>query len=178
MDPAAVACCRCRPCPKQPSEEAFFLLFLLVGRGRGRSRLGRSRCRLRAHRRRRQRRHSVGRGRGSDGGLLANAKKLLEHIALIAGALVAGLRGRGSVEKNGIVILWATGVREQVGHFIQPHGRDPVGSSELAGIGILRQLNRMLHELRPDRAPLLCHLPASDPYSRHSLSTPRRAGCW
>ncbi len=82
--------------------------------------------------------------------LLADAKKLLEDIALIPCALVAGLRGRCSVEKNRIVVCRATGIREQVRHFVQPHRRNPGGRDELARIGVLRQLDRVLHELRPD----------------------------
>jgi hypothetical protein len=118
---------------KQPSEEALLLLFLLIRRGLSRARLGRSCCRLRAHRWRRQRRHAVRRRRGYSS-VLSNPKKLLEDIALIASALVAGLRGRSSVKKNRIVVRWATGIGKQVGHFIQPHRRDSSGRSELAGI--------------------------------------------
>ena len=111
--------------PKQFREKPFFLLFLLVRRRRGWSRLGRSSCRLRARRLRGQSRHSIGRRPGSDSGFLANTKKLLENISLIAGALVAGLRGCGSIKKHRIIILRATGVREQIRHLIQPHRRNP-----------------------------------------------------
>src|ERR1700744_4272737 len=118
---------------KQPSEEASLLLFLLIRRGLSRPRLGRSCCRLRAHRWRRQRRGSV-RRRGGYRRVLSNPKKLLEDIALIAGALVAGLCGRSSVKKNRIVVRWAAGIGQQVGHFVQPHRRDSSGRSELARI--------------------------------------------
>ena len=103
--------------PKQPSEEASLFLLLLIRRRRGRSRLGRSSCRLGARRLRGQPRHPVHRCPRSHSGLLANTKKLLENISLIAGALVAGLRGCGPVEKHRIIIL--------TGNWRPPAGSSP-----------------------------------------------------
>ena len=84
--------------PEQPAEEAFFLLLLLVGSWCGNTpRRRRYRRLLRARLRRLQRRLPVDREAGRDGGLGANPEDFLEEVALIAGALVAGLCGRGSV---------------------------------------------------------------------------------
>src|ERR1035437_1769435 len=80
---------------------------------------------------------------------LAEAEDFLQQVAVFGG-VVAGFRGRGSGQEGRIETLWACGVAEQIADLVDGDNIHALGRGELVGVGVLRQLNGLLHELGPD----------------------------
>ena len=79
----------------------------------------------------------------------AEAEDFLEEVAVVGG-VVAGVGGGGAVEEGGVVVVGAGGVGEQVGGLVEVDHLDAVGRGEVLGVGVLRELDGLLHEVGPD----------------------------
>ena len=62
----------------------------------------------------------------------------------------AGVGGRGAIEEGGIVVLGAGGIGKEVRVLVELYQVDTLRYGEVAGVGVLGQLDGMLHECGPD----------------------------
>ena len=130
---------------KELSEEAALLLRSGTGRRGGRA---------------------IGGGGGRQGGYVGlrrihcvhgwrvpQAEYLLKQVALVAsaaGGIAAGVEWLRPIKERCHVIAGARSVGLQVGHLVQLHLEHAFRWKKLVGVGILRQLDRPLHEVGPD----------------------------
>src|SRR5581483_717517 len=132
------------------SEEAFFLFWLLA-RLRG-SFSGNCDRRLlpRTHRLAGSRRgwHS---GRGGRRRWASQTENARQKSAMLAGHLVAGILGLGAGNKRDAVNVRARSSRQPVGDLVKTNVHHTFRLREILHVRVLRQFDRALHELAPDR---------------------------
>jgi hypothetical protein len=90
-------------------------------------------------------------GVGSSGFVAADTEDLLDEVLRVLAHLAAGVDGRGAVEEGDVeAIAWAGGVDQKTGWSVDVSGGDAFGRDEGFDVGVLRELDRALHELGPD----------------------------